>query len=109
MPMGKPFPVATEDQASPAARSIEELHERIIAMRNEKPPEYVAPALHPAIAENTRLEMEEGAKRVAYIENERAKLLQPKPEVESTPVYRPAEYVPDMNHGFVAGKTLKGG
>jgi len=110
MPMGQPFPVASEDQSSQAARSIEDLHARIIAMRNEKPPEYVPPPLPAGIAEKTRLELEEGRKQNARQAAERAAAMVPKVEKSegtTEPVYRPADYVPNMNQGQVANKSYK--
>ncbi len=112
MPMGKPFPVATEEERSPAAERIAEIHAEIIAMREAaaNPPPYVAPPVHPLIAENTRLEMEAGAARVKLVQEERAKALIPQDpfKPESTPVHRPKDYVPNMKQGHTNARTIKG-
>lgn len=113
MPMGTPFPVASAEQLSPAARSIEEIHARILEKRNEKPPEYIPPPIPAAIQEKTRLEMEEGKRRNELAVAERAKaaaIPQPKPshaEGTTVPVYRPGEFVPNMDQGQQATKSYK--
>lgn len=70
----------------------------VMAARNvvEKP--YTPPAVPERIAESTRLEMAAGAKRVAEFEQIEAQ--RPKRPVDPsngtmTPVFRPADYVPD--------------
>jgi hypothetical protein len=49
-------------------QSREELLDRIRAMRAEKPKPYVPPPVSPAIAEQTRLEMEVGARNQAKVQ-----------------------------------------
>jgi hypothetical protein len=110
MPMGTPFPVATEDQLSPAARSIEDVHKQIIAMREEKPPVYVAPPVPAGIAEKTRLEIEEGRKRNAMALAERERATQPKKDPadgRTDPVYRPGDFVPNIDQGQIVSKSYK--
>lgn len=110
MPMGQPFPIASEDQHPQMNAQLAELHARIKRQQEaDKVPEYIPPPMHPVQAERTRLEQEEGKRQVAKATEERAKLQQPPPVVESTPQFRPADYVPDMNHGYVAGRTIKAG
>jgi hypothetical protein len=108
--MGTPFPVANAEPLSQAARSIEEVHKQIIEMRNQKAPEYVAPPVPVGIAEKTRLELEEGKRQNARQAAERANALVPKPdksEGTTEPVYRPADYVPNMNQGQTVTKSYK--
>jgi hypothetical protein len=109
--MGTPFPVATEDQLSPAARSIEEIQRQIIEMRNEPPPVYTPPPVPQAIAEKTRLEIEEGKRRnaLALAERNRAR---PQPKADPTegktePVYRPGDFIPNVDQGQVTTKSYK--
>lgn len=110
MPMGKPFPVATTEQPSEARRSLDNIHAEIRRMREEaaNQPAYVPPPLHPTQIAQTKLEQEEGRRQVALREAEQAKLKQPEPVVESTPAYRPPDYVPDMKHGYTQARTIKG-
>jgi hypothetical protein len=80
----------------------------IMAARN--PPEvkeYVAPEVPPAIAAQTKLEMEAGAKRVMEfagqeIERQEAHERHRRDrwaDKESVPVFRPDDYVPDQKKG----------
>lgn len=110
MPMGTPFPVASAEPLSPAARSIEEVHKQIIAMRAEKPPEYVAPPVPQGILDKTRLEQEEGKRQNARQAAERSAALPPKvdkSEGTTDPVYRPGDYVPNMDQGQAPTKSYK--
>lgn len=110
MPMGTPFPVASAEPLSPAARSIEEVHRQIIEMRNQKPVEYVPPPVPQGIKDKTNLELEEGRRRNAMALAERQKALPPKKdpsEGTTDPVYRPGDHVPNMDQGQVATKSYK--
>lgn len=78
--------------------------EKLLADRNKPEPVYVPPAPHPRQLEQTRLEMEAGAKRVAENEAEQRPVHPRDPsEGTSTPVYRPVEFVPNMNQGTKVG------
>lgn len=110
MPMGQPFPVATEQPLSQAARSIEDVHRQIIEMRNQKPPEYVPPPVPAGVAEKTRLEIEEGRRQNARQAAERAAQAQRRAdpsEGTTEPVYRPPEFVPKMDQGHIVTKSYK--
>jgi len=113
MPMGTPFPVASAEELSPAARSIDATHARIKAAWAEaaKEPEPTPPAPLPAgIAEKTRLEIEEGRRRNAMALANRAQAQPPKKdpsEGTTEPVYRPGEFVPNMEQGHIPTKSYK--
>jgi hypothetical protein len=110
----KPFdPTRSKEEAKvyDEAMAQNREHEFIGAiMEARKPPdvkEYTPPQVSAAIAEQTRLEMEAGAKRVAefaaqeaerqavHERNKRDKWA----DKESVPVFRPDDYVPDQKKG----------
>lgn len=120
MPITPQSAVPTEEAPSQAARSLEELHSKILEMRNQKAPEYVPPPLPQGIITRTQLEMEEGKKRNEQAKAERDAALQRASEaaeakrkkeaaIEGTtePVYRPADYVPNMDQGQTPTRTYK--
>lgn len=81
----------------------------LAAARSPKVNVYTPPPVPPAIQENTRLEMEAGRKRVAEFEAMEA--LRPKRPVEpvnSVPVFRPDNYIPDprKNQGHTMPRTI---
>lgn len=80
-------------------------------MKREEPPPPPPPPTQRQL-ERTRLEMEAGRKRVAANE-EQAKLRpQPKPEPSdgtTVPVFRPQDYVPNMDQGTKLGARDIGG
>lgn len=67
-PVQNDNPINIIDQAPPAydgpPRTLAELHEQIMAKRNNPPPVYIPPAPTERQSEQTRLEMEAGAKAV---------------------------------------------
>lgn len=94
-----------EEQLSPAAKRLREVHQEILARRNVKPPEYTPPPRPAALIEQTRLEQEEGARRVAMAKAQREAVRIPKPvapEAVTEPVYRPGNHVPGMGLNGVA-------
>ena len=99
-----------EEILSPAAKRLRAVQEEILARRNEVKPEYVPPPPPPGIQEKTRLELEEGRRRVAMAEEAKVKRPQPKREAgdgHTVPVYRPADFVPNMKQGQQVTKTYK--
>lgn len=99
-----------EETLSPAAKRLRAVQEEILARRNTPKPEYVPPPVPPAIAEKTRLEIEEGRRRVAAAEA--AKQNRPPPPRDPAtgtmePVYRPKDFVPNMNQGQQVTKSYK--
>jgi len=98
-----------QDQLSPAAKRLKLVQEEILANRNKVivPPE--PQPVPPAIAEKTRLEMEEGRLRNKLAAE--AKIVRPvhkDPSAgQTTPVYRPADFVPNMNQGQTSTKSYK--
>jgi hypothetical protein len=74
-----------------------------LSARQEPPKVYVPPPVPERIAENTRLEMEAGRKRVAEFAEQQANRPQPAPpppsEGTNTAVFRPNDYVPDQKKG----------
>lgn len=99
-----------QETLTPADKRLREIHAQIIAQRNAKPPVYVAPPLPPGIAEKTRLEIEEGRKRNAMAEEAKATRPQPKPdktEGTTTPVFRPGDFVPNMQQGKQVSASYK--
>ena len=83
-----------------AGLSFPELEAQVMAARNQPKPEYVPPKPTPRQAEKIKQEMEAGAKRTAYFQ-EQEKLRQQIPpdpnEPTNTPVFRPKEFVPNIN------------
>jgi hypothetical protein len=82
------------------------------AQRNPVVVPYVTPAVPPQIAENTRLEMEAGRKRVAEfeaLEAARPKRAPDPTQGGSVAVFRPGDYVPDQKQGqgLVAGNSAR--
>lgn len=95
--------------ADKATIELNDFVAKIMEERNKPEPVYVPPAQHPRQVEQTRLEMEAGAKRVA--ENEVEQGNRPVPvrdpsEGTSTPVYRPVDFVPGMNQGNVSARQV---
>lgn len=84
--------------------------EQVFAARNPEVKPYVAPPIPPRIAEQTRLEMEAGRRRVADFEAQQASRPQRpvEPDGTTTAVFRPADYVPDQqkNQGHVGARPL---
>lgn len=82
-------------------------HAILEARRPPDPPKHVPPTMSPAVAEQTRLEMEAGAKRVAQFEAEEAARRATHDANQkdkwadkgSVEVFRPADYVPDQKKG----------
>lgn len=82
-----------------------------VAKQEGMPKPYVAPAVPPLIAEQTRLEMEAGRRRVeefAQIEASRPRRV-PQTDGTMTPVFRPDEFVPDQKkgQGLVASNSAR--
>lgn len=96
-------------EASPAAIELDAFVAKIMEERNKPEPVYVPPTPHPRQLEQTRLEMEAGAKRVAENEAERVHrpVAAPDPGQGTTvPVYRPVDFVPGMDKGNVSARSV---
>lgn len=95
------------EMLSPAAKRLRQVQDEILAKRNIKPTVYIPPPVSAQVAEQTRMEMEEGAKRVALASAN--KVVRPRDPADgtSTPVYRPREFVPKMDQGQKADKSYK--
>jgi len=79
----------------------------VLAARQPKVPVNVVQPVAPRILEQTRLEMEAGRAAVAKAEAAKPQSRpQPQQDPGVTPVFRPADYVPNMNKGNVGGRTL---
>ena len=98
-----------EQMLSPAAKRLKAVQEEILARRNAPKPVYIPPAPPPGIVEKTRLEIEEGRRRNAMAEEARANRPVPKadPSATMTPVFRPADFVPNMSQGHQVDKSYK--
>ena len=101
-----------QEMLSPAAKRLKAVQEEILAKRaaERNKPVYVPPPPPPQIAEQTRLEQEEGRRRNEMANAQAAKRPVPKLEPDATvhvPVYRPVDFVPNMNQGQVATKSYK--
>ena len=100
---------------SAVARSNREVYERIMAARNAPPAVPVPQPVAKRITDQTSAEMREGA-RLSAVHAERARTIprpQPSPrevaaQGTSTPVFRPADYVPDpmRNQGDVRAQPV---
>ena len=100
----------TPEVLSPAAKRLQAVQTEILARRNVQPQTYTPPPVPAGIAEKTRLEIEEGQKRVAMAEAQKQNRPAPKKEPDATtttPVYRPADFVPNMSQGQNASKSYK--
>jgi hypothetical protein len=91
--------IATRDEATIRR---DRFVEKVLANRNKVEPVYTPPPPPAQIAEQTRLEMAEGARRVALAAE--AQKVRPAPKRDpsqgtTTPVYRPKDYVPNMKQG----------
>lgn len=98
---------------SAVAQSNREIYERIITSRNQPPavptPQPVAKRIH----DQTRAEMAEGA-RISAIHAERSRTVpRPRPSPRevaaqgtSTPVFRPADFIPGQNQGDVRAQPV---
>ena len=78
-----------------------EFEAQVMSARNQPKPEYVPPVPTARQAEKTRLEMEAGAKRTAYFQEQERLRQQIPPDPSDaplpTPVFRPKDFVP--KHG----------
>lgn len=75
---------------------------KVLAARQlDQPKPYVTPPIPPRIAEQTRLEMEAGARRVAEFQEQQASRPRPPAPVDgsTTSVFRPEDYVPNQKKG----------
>jgi hypothetical protein len=95
-----------------AALSFPELEAQVLAARTQPKVEYVPPTPTPRQAEKIKQEMEAGAKRTAYFQEQERLRAQIKPDVNeatTTPVFRPKDFVP--KHGSrdpgITSPTLK--
>lgn len=98
-----------QETLSPAAKRLIAVRDEIMARRNVKPPVHVVQPVPAGIAEKTRLEVEEGKKRVAMAKANQANRPVPKPdksEPTTTPVYRPLDFVPNFNQGKAKSTIL---
>ena len=95
-------------------KRADEIRQRIIDARKPQPEPPPPPPPTPRVNQKILDEMAQGAKRAAYFEEEKRKYAEqsmPKPdktEGGSTPVFRPHNYVPNMDQGKVQATTLKG-
>jgi hypothetical protein len=74
---------------------------RVAVARYKEDKPYTPPAIPERIAENTRLEMEAGKKRVDEFAAMEASRPRPKPQVDqgTTAVFRPDDFVPNQKKG----------
>jgi hypothetical protein len=96
----------------PAGLSFPELEKQVLAARNQPKPEPFVPQITERQAEKTRLEMEAGAKRTAYFEEQERLRVLPPPDPHApinTPVHRPGDFTPKMGSKdpAIASQTLK--
>ena len=110
-----PGQVAAEAVESDAARKNRAIYERILAARNQPPAVPVPQPVARRITDQTRVEMAEGA-RMSAIHAERTRTIKrPQPssreiaaQGSTTPVFRPADFVPDpvKNQGNVRSQPV---
>lgn len=94
------FQLADQRQAENENKVRDFMGKLAAAKRPEDTP-YVPPPIPLRIAEQTRKEMETGAARVAEFEAQQAARPRARPETDRsmTPVFRPADFVPDQKKG----------
>lgn len=113
LPQNGPTPEEVRQMALAAQRAQQE--QAIIDERERKKREFlqkvadarrpqvnpqVPQPVSPRILEQTRREMAEGARQnEIHAERTRSGPIPPRPDVQSTPVHRPADWVPNMNQG----------
>jgi hypothetical protein len=98
---------------SEAAKTNAAFYAKLLARRNTPPAVPVPQPVAKRITDQTKLEMAEGA-RISAIHAERSRVIpRPKPSPRevaaqgtTVPVFRPDDYVPDMNKGYVQVQPL---
>ncbi len=100
------------DQATYDEAEVEALRHNFTAQwtkaQEPPPPPYKPPPVAPAVAEQTRLEMEAGRAKIAEWEARKVQHPRPAPEQTSTAILRPEDFVPNMNQGQKASNSTRG-
>lgn len=99
----QPFSKEMQEQAE-NENTVRNFMQSLHAARNPEPKVYTPPPVSERMAEQTRLEMEAGRKRVEEFDAMQASRPRPTPIVDpregtSVPVFRPADFVPDQRKG----------